>query len=72
MKLSFWALALLLTANGPALLPGFTTAPAAAQQKLPLTLEDIMAKPTFRAAAVPGGEANDPEPWPENFLTYFL
>jgi dipeptidyl-peptidase-4 len=54
MKFSSWALALLLAANGPALLPGFTTAPAAAQQKLPLTLEDIMAKPTFRAAAVPG------------------
>ncbi|WP_375416363.1 S9 family peptidase [uncultured Hymenobacter sp.] len=54
MKLSSLTLALLLAANGPALLPGLTTAPAAAQQKLPLTLEDVFAKPTFRAAAVPG------------------
>ena len=54
MKFSSLALALLLATNGPALLPGPTTAPAAAQQKLPLTLDDIFAKPTFRAAIVPG------------------
>ena len=54
MKISSLALALLLAANGPALLPGFTTAAAQAQQKLPLTLEDVFSKPTFRAAAVPG------------------
>ncbi len=55
MKLSSLALlALLAAANGPALLPGPTSAPVAAQQKLPLTLEDVFSKPTFRAAAVPG------------------
>ena len=54
MRFRFLALAALLAANGPALVPGYTTALAHAQQKLPLTLEDIWAKPTFRAAAVPG------------------
>ena len=54
MKFSSLALALLLATNGPALLPGPTTATATAQQKLPLTLDDIFAKPTFRAAIVPG------------------
>ena len=54
MKISSLALALLLAAHGPALLPGFMTASALAQQKRPLTLEDVFSKPTFRAAAVPG------------------
>ena len=54
MRLRFLALAALLAANGPALLPGLTTHAARAQQKLPLTLEDIWAKPTFRTATVPG------------------
>ena len=54
MRFRFFVLAALLAANGPALLPGFTSAPVRAQQKLPLTLEDIWAKPTFRAATVPG------------------
>ncbi|WP_310398160.1 S9 family peptidase [Hymenobacter sp.] len=54
MRFRFFVLAALLAANGPALLPGFTSAPALAQQKLPLTLDDIWAKPTFRAASVPG------------------
>ena len=54
MRFRFLALAALLAANGPALVPGLTPTPAHAQQKLPLTLEDIWAKPTFRAAAVPG------------------
>ena len=54
MRFRFFALAALLAANGPALVPGFTTASLYAQQKLPLTLEDIWAKPTFRSAAVPG------------------
>ena len=54
MRFRFVALAALLAANGPALVPGLTSVPAQAQQKLPLTLEDIWAKPTFRAASVPG------------------
>ncbi|MCC3153717.1 S9 family peptidase [Hymenobacter sp. BT770] len=54
MRFRFFALAALLAANGPALLPGFTSSPIHAQQKLPLTLEDIWAKPTFRSASVPG------------------
>ena len=54
MRLRFFALAALLATNGPALLPGFTAPGVCAQQKLPLTLEDIIAKPTFRAASVPG------------------
>ncbi len=54
MRFRFFALAALLAANGPALLPGPTSPTAQAQQKLPLTLEDIWAKPTFRAASVPG------------------
>ncbi|WP_052732433.1 S9 family peptidase [Hymenobacter terrenus] len=54
MRFRFFALAALLATNGPALVPGFTTTPIQAQQKLPLTLEDIWAKPTFRAASVPG------------------
>ncbi|MDB5236545.1 MAG: peptidase [Hymenobacter sp.] len=54
MRFRFFALAALLAANGPALVPGFTTTSIQAQQKLPLTLEDIWAKPTFRSASVPG------------------
>ena len=54
MRFRFFVLAALLAANGPALVPGLTTTTSLAQQKLPLTLEDIWAKPTFRAAAVPG------------------
>ncbi|WP_216690990.1 S9 family peptidase [Hymenobacter siberiensis] len=54
MRLRFLALAALLAANGPALVPGLTLPLAHAQQKLPLTLEDIWAKPTFRSASVPG------------------
>ncbi len=54
MRFRFFALAALLAANGPALVPGFTPTPVQAQQKLPLTLEDIWAKPTFRSASVPG------------------
>ncbi|GAB3292082.1 S9 family peptidase [Hymenobacter humi] len=54
MRFRFFALALLLAANGPALLPGLSSTSVQAQQKLPLTLEDIWAKPTFRAASVPG------------------
>ncbi|SFQ76584.1 S9 family peptidase [Hymenobacter arizonensis] len=54
MRFRFFALAALLATNGPALLPGFTPTTVQAQQKLPLTLEDIWAKPTFRAASVPG------------------
>ncbi|GAA3979030.1 S9 family peptidase [Hymenobacter antarcticus] len=54
MRFRFLALAALLAANGPALVPSLTPTLAHAQQKLPLTLEDIWAKPTFRAAAVPG------------------
>ncbi|GAB2724280.1 peptidase S9 [Hymenobacter frigidus] len=54
MRFRFFALAALLATNGPALVPGYTTSLTHAQQKLPLTLEDIWAKPTFRAAAVPG------------------
>ncbi|GAC1368177.1 MAG: S9 family peptidase [Hymenobacter sp.] len=54
MRFRFFALAALLAANGPALLPGLTFSSVQAQQKLPLTLEDIWAKPTFRAASVPG------------------
>ena len=54
MRFRFFALAALLAANGPALLPGLAPAPVSAQQKLPLTLEDIWAKPTFRTATVPG------------------
>ncbi|ALW84878.1 peptidase S9 [Hymenobacter sedentarius] len=54
MRFRFFALAALLAANGPALLPGLTSSPIYAQQKLPLTLEDIWAKPTFRSASVPG------------------
>jgi len=47
-------LAALLAANGPALLPGLAPTAVFAQQKQALTLEDIWAKPTFRAATVPG------------------
>lgn len=48
-------LALALAAPVPAaLLPGSFMPAALAQQKLPLTLEDIWAKPTFRVATVPG------------------
>ena len=54
MRFRFLALAALLAANGPALLPGLAPTPALAQQKQALTLEDILAKPTFRAASVPG------------------
>ena len=54
MRFRFFVLAALLAANGPALVPGLTPTPALAQQKLPLTLEDIWAKPTFRSAFVPG------------------
>ncbi len=54
MRFRFLALAALLAAHGPALLPGFTTPTAQAQQKQPLTLEDIFSKTTFRAASVPG------------------
>ncbi|WP_035566582.1 S9 family peptidase [Hymenobacter sp. IS2118] len=54
MRFRFFALAALLAANGPALVPGFTPTLVQAQQKLPLTLEDIWAKPTFRSASVPG------------------
>lgn len=54
MRFRFLALAALLAAHGPALLPGFTTPTARAQPKLPLTLEDIFSKPTFRSASVPG------------------
>ena len=48
------ALAALFAANGPALLPGFSPALVRAQQKQPLTLEDIWTKPTFRMISVPG------------------
>lgn len=48
------ALALLLAAHGPAVLPGLSPTPALAQPKQELTLEDIWARPTFRAASVPG------------------
>lgn len=54
MRFRFLALAALLAAHGPALLPGITTPTAQAQQKQPLTLEDIFSKSTFRAASVPG------------------
>jgi dipeptidyl-peptidase-4 len=54
MRFRFFALAALLATNGPALVPGCTTPSLRAQQKLPLTLEDIWAKPTFRSASVPG------------------
>ena len=54
MRFRFFALAALLAANGPALLPGISPTLALAQQKQALTLEDIWAKPTFRAASVPG------------------
>ena len=54
MRFRFFVLAALLATNGPALVPGLTAAPVQAQQKLPLTLEDIWAKPTFRSASVPG------------------
>jgi dipeptidyl-peptidase-4 len=47
-------LAALLAANGPALVPSLTPTLTHAQQKQPLTLEDIWTKPTFRTAAVPG------------------
>ena len=54
MRFRFFVLAALLATNGPALVPGLSPTTAQAQQKLPLTLEDIWAKPTFRAASVPG------------------
>ena len=54
MRFRFFVLAALLAANGPTLVPGLSPTTAQAQQKLPLTLEDIWAKPTFRAASVPG------------------
>ena len=54
MRFRFLALAALLATNGPALLPGLTPTPVQAQQKQAITLEDIWAKPTFRAASVPG------------------
>ena len=54
MRFRFLALAALLAAHGPALLPGITTPTAQAQRKQPLTLEDIFSKPTFRSASVPG------------------
>ena len=54
MRFRFLALAALLAAHGPALLPGIATPTAQAQQKQPLTLEDIFSKPTFRSASVPG------------------
>ena len=54
MRFRFFALAALLTAHGPALLPGLTPTLVHAQQKLPLTLEDIWTKPTFRSTSVPG------------------
>ncbi|HEX8326373.1 MAG TPA: DPP IV N-terminal domain-containing protein [Hymenobacter sp.] len=54
MRFHFFALAALLAVNGPALVPGVASSTAQAQQKLPLTLEDIWAKPTFRSASVPG------------------
>ncbi|MDQ2769762.1 MAG: S9 family peptidase [Bacteroidota bacterium] len=54
MRFRFLALAALLATNGPALLPGLTPTLAQAQQKQAITLEDIWAKPTFRAANVPG------------------
>ena len=54
MRFRFFVLAALLAANGPALVPGLTSVSIRAQQKIPLTLEDIWTKPTFRAAAVPG------------------
>ena len=56
MRFRFLALAALLAARGPALLPGIPTptAQAQAQPKQPLTLEDIFSKSTFRAASVPG------------------
>jgi dipeptidyl-peptidase-4 len=54
MRFRFLALALLLAANGPALLPGLSPAPACAQQKQALNLEDIWLKPTFKVATVPG------------------
>ncbi|MBJ6109116.1 S9 family peptidase [Hymenobacter sp. BT523] len=54
MRFRFFALAALLATNGPALLPGLAPTAVQAQQKLPLTLEDIWAKPTFRSASVPG------------------
>ncbi|MBD2723066.1 S9 family peptidase [Hymenobacter armeniacus] len=54
MRFRFFALATLLATNGPALLPGLAPTAVQAQQKLPLTLEDIWAKPTFRSASVPG------------------
>jgi len=54
MRFRFIALAALLAANGPALVPGLSPTRVLAQQKQPLTLEDIWAKPTFRSASVPG------------------
>ena len=54
MRFRFLALAALLATNGLALLPGLTLTPVQAQQKQAITLEDIWAKPTFRAASVPG------------------
>ena len=54
MRFRFFALAALLAAHGPALVPGLTPTLVHAQQKLPLTLEDIWTKPTFRSASVPG------------------
>ena len=54
MRFRLFALAALLAANGPALLPGFSPTLALAQQKQALTLEDIWTRPTFRAASVPG------------------
>lgn len=53
MRVRSFILAALLAANGPALL-GVAPTAAFAQQKQALTLEDIWAKPTFRAATVPG------------------
>ncbi|UYZ62111.1 S9 family peptidase [Hymenobacter weizhouensis] len=53
MNFRFLGLAWLLTTASPALLPG--AAPAAfAQQKQPITLEDIWQKGTFAAKSVPG------------------
>ncbi|RYY18303.1 MAG: S9 family peptidase [Cytophagaceae bacterium] len=55
MTLRSLVLALALAAPLPAaLLPGSLMPAALAQQKLPLTLEDIWSKPTFRVATVPG------------------
>ena len=53
MRFRSLALALLLAAAGPALVPALI-ASAVAQPKKALTLEDIWARPTFRPATVPG------------------